>query len=391
MLLNEDEDDCNELKDDGNDVEDIREDSLEMSGKNPDIVIKNLKFTSKTKRYARKMCKLCLTFKEGWKIYIRQEIVLIGFSMACLYLTVLGFSGVTASYLLTQGLRQDLIGLFQGVGAIFGVAGTILYPFLHKRFGTIRTGLFGISSQVTLLSLCVIGVFLPSNRGVASTGHYYAPDCPARTANNDNMNFTSLVYPVVPTPSSMSAISTHAIQPTPCVIESTSTVAHKSLSPTLMPTPYPCEGFTSASASILPITSDVSNPYTMETPQPPVNSRTSFGLYFLVAGVITCRIGLWTFDLAVQQLVQEKVVEEERGVVTGVMFAMNSINDMLHYGLVIAAPRPENFNILTVISFLMVSLGWVLYAVYVRKNRGHLTHFGDCIRKVKSMSRHKGN
>ena len=98
----------------------------------------------------------------------------------------------------------------------------------------------------------------------------------------------------------------------------------------------------------------------------------------MLLGVICCRIGLWTFDLAVQQLVQENVKEEERGVVGGVMNAMNSVMDMMHYVLVIAAPRPEHFRILTVISVGMVTLGLILYNTYLRKVRGHIFHVKDC-------------
>lgn len=110
-------------------------------------------------------------------------------------------------------------------------------------------------------------------------------------------------------------------------------------------------------------------------------------LIFMLLGVICCRIGLWTFDLAVQQLVQEKVKEEERGVVSGVMNAMNSIMDMLHYVLVIAAPRPEHFSILTVISVGMVTLGLILYMAYLRKVRGHIFHVKDCYHRIKRMFR----
>ena len=56
------------------------------------------------------------------------------------------------------------------------------------------------------------------------------------------------------------------------------------------------------------------------------------------------------------------------------MNVMNSIMDMLHYVLVIAAPRPEHFRILTLISVAMVTVGAVLYAVYLRKVRGHFFH-----------------
>jgi hypothetical protein len=110
----------------------------------------------------------------------------------------------------------------------------------------------------------------------------------------------------------------------------------------------------------------------------------------MLLGIICCRIGLWTFDLAVQQLVQEKVKEEERGVVGGVMNAMNSIMDMMHYVLVIAAPRPEHFRILTVISVGMVTLGLILYMVYLRKVRGHIFHIKDCYYRIRRKVRGDG-
>ena len=46
-----------------------------------------------------------MTLKNGWRIYIRQDIALVGFAMASIYLTVLGFSGVTSAYFLTQVSR----------------------------------------------------------------------------------------------------------------------------------------------------------------------------------------------------------------------------------------------------------------------------------------------
>ncbi len=215
-----------------------------------------------------------------------------------------------------------LIGICQGVGAVFGVLGTILYPFLRRRFGTVRTGLFGISSQLAILMLCVAAVFVPSHRVKNNASGYYSPVCGNATFNN---------------------------------INDTSFANHTPSQPLSTPTPSP----------------------------PSQASQVNVAVILLLMGVVGCRIGLWTFDLAVQQLVQEKVVEEERGVVGGVMNAMNSIMDMLHYVLVIAAPRPEHFRWLTLISVAMVTLGLVLYATYIRKVRGHFFHFKDCYQRIK--------
>lgn len=277
------------------------------------------------------------TFKDGWRIYIRQDIALVGFSLASIYLTVLGFSGVTSSYFLTQGLRNDLIGVFQGVGAIFGVFGTILYPFLRKKFGTVRTGLFGISTQLLILTFCIAAIVVPSSRTSSEATGYYSPDC----RNDTEMD----VLMGTPGPSTV------------CV----------------HPTVSPSQTYNT------PLVSSISIP--LENCTMPANATPKGGkniaLILMLVGVVACRTGLWIFDLAVQQLIQEKVVEEERGVVSGVINAMIAIMDMLHYVLVIAAPRPEHFRVLTAISFFMVFVGWLLYSIYVRKSRGHFFHCKD--------------
>ena len=296
-------------------------------------------------------------FKNGWKIYIRQEIALVGFSMASIYLTVLGFSGVTSSYFLTQGLRSDLIGLFQGIGAIFGVSGTVLYPFLRKRFGTIRTGLFGISTQLFILLFCIAAVFVPSRRIFSDASGYYSPDCSSFLNDSADNVIEQDTFLTLNTPTTCTDGSSSQILPTPHIAASN-------------------QQYISCSTSVVPTFQNSSSVF---------NSTSSPGVavVFMLIGVVGCRIGLWIFDLAVQQLVQEKVIEEERGVVSGVMNAMNSVMDMLHYVLVIVAPRPEHFNILVIISFIMVTFGWLLYCIYVRKSRGHFFHFRDCSNYIK--------
>ena len=369
--------------------------------------------------------------------------------MASIYLTVLGFSGVTSSYFLTQGLRNDLIGVCQGVGAIFGVLGTIFYPFLRKKFGTVRTGLFGISTQLVVLMFCVAAVFVPSHRVESNATSYYAPDCssenngtvydnttisiatsiavhPSTTVHSSMMVGSSVSLLITPTATqqltftpnyvtsssssgppyvtSLSSFGPSYVTPSssfgPSYVTSSSSFEPSYVTPLSSFGPSYVTSLSSFGPSYVTSSSEVRyttdlprptprlssqySPLPTHTPTPSPSNSTSSGsevsvaVILLLAGVICCRIGLWTFDLAVQQLVQEKVVEEERGVVGGVMNAMNSIMDMLHYVMVIVAPRPEHFGILTLISVAMVMLGWILYGVYVRKSRGHFFHFRDC-------------
>ena len=136
--------------------------------------------------YLSKLATPYRTLKNGFRIFIRQEIALVGFALATIYLTVLGFSGVTSTYFLTQGLDTGLIGLFYGLGGLIGICGTILYPFLRKRVGTVRAGLVGFSLQVTMLLFCGVAVFLPGVPTASSDTGYYSPNCSLSNDTGDD-------------------------------------------------------------------------------------------------------------------------------------------------------------------------------------------------------------
>merc|ERR1711936_1268471 len=95
----------------------------------------------------------------------------------------------------------------------------------------------------------------------------------------------------------------------------------------------------------------------------------------LLFGIITARFGLWVVDLTVTQLLQEKVAEGERGVVNGVQDSLNNSLDLLKCVMVIILPDMETFAILIFLSFVSINIGWLMYALYSRSQRGHLFHF----------------
>ncbi|XP_068406609.1 uncharacterized protein [Eschrichtius robustus] len=51
------------------------------------------------------------------------------------------------------------------------------------------------------------------------------------------------------------------------------------------------------------------------------------------------RLGLWSFDLTVSQLLQENILETERGAVNGVQCSLNYLMDLIHFVLVMLAPQ----------------------------------------------------
>merc|ERR1712156_1038415 len=95
----------------------------------------------------------------------------------------------------------------------------------------------------------------------------------------------------------------------------------------------------------------------------------------LMSGIIAARFGLWITDLTINQILQERVEEERRGVINGVQDSMNNSLDLLKCVLVILLPQPRQFGFLVILSFTFVSSGWLMYAQYSRQQRGHLFHF----------------
>ena len=89
----------------------------------------------------------------------------------------------------------------------------------------------------------------------------------------------------------------------------------------------------------------------------------------LMTGTILARVGLWGFDLTITQLIQENVAEEERGIFNGVQSALNNLQDVLRFILVLIFPSPSQFWILIIFSSAFLTIGYSLYLVYVYKSR----------------------
>ena len=76
-----------------------------------------------------------------------------------------------------------------------------------------------------------------------------------------------------------------------------------------------------------------------------------------LAGIILARFGLWIVDLTINQILQERVAEERRGVVNGVQDSINNTFDLLKCVFVILLPAEETFALLIFISFASINLG----------------------------------
>ncbi|KAK4446081.1 Ferroporti-1 [Podospora aff. communis PSN243] len=94
----------------------------------------------------------------------------------------------------------------------------------------------------------------------------------------------------------------------------------------------------------------------------------------LVVSVAMSRLGLWGFDLCAQNIVQDEVEPDHRGAFSTVETSFQNLFEMLSYITTIVFSRPEEFRWPAVISIGAVYVAGGLYALFVRKRRGHLFH-----------------
>ncbi|KAH0454684.1 hypothetical protein IEQ34_016608 [Dendrobium chrysotoxum] len=105
---------------------------------------------------------------DAWIVYFNQDVVLPGVALALLYFSVLrlvssiflGFTNLSISItilvpfgtLMTatlewKGIPAYVIGIARGISAIIGIMATVVYPIVHSRISTLRTGLWSIWTQ----------------------------------------------------------------------------------------------------------------------------------------------------------------------------------------------------------------------------------------------------
>ncbi|KAF5737270.1 hypothetical protein HS088_TW13G00149 [Tripterygium wilfordii] len=102
-------------------------------------------------------------FVGAWIVYLRQDVVLPGVSLALLYFTVLSFGTLMTAALEWDGIPAYAIGIARGVSATIGIAATVVYPRLHSRILALRTGLWSIWSQWACLLICVASVWIENS------------------------------------------------------------------------------------------------------------------------------------------------------------------------------------------------------------------------------------
>ncbi|KAB5533434.1 Ferroporti-1 [Coniochaeta sp. 2T2.1] len=99
----------------------------------------------------------------------------------------------------------------------------------------------------------------------------------------------------------------------------------------------------------------------------------------LVVGVAVSRVGLWSYDLCAQGIVQDEVEADHRGSFSTVEAAFQNLFELASYVTTIIFSRPDQFRWPVAISIAAAYVAGGLYASFVRQRRGHLFHKPACI------------
>jgi iron-regulated transporter 1 len=188
-------------------------------------------------------------------------------SLALLYLTVMSFGTLMTAYLKYSGLKEAELSIYRGFGALSGIAATLVFPTLHKKYGLIITGAAAIWTQL----LCLV------------------------------------------------------LAATPAII-----------------------------ISLL----------NRQGTEQESNTPSVLAIRLLVVGLILSRFGLWGFDLAVNQILQETVSSANLGSVNGVQGSLQSLFQMLGYVAGVVIWRPAQFSLLMMGSVAAVGAAAVLFTLY---------------------------
>eukprot|EP01083_Nonionella_stella_P085578 237348_1 len=77
----------------------------------------------------------CTKIIGGWKFYIRSQMLYASVAYCMLYCSVLDSGSLVAAYLRTDGISYSVLGITKGIGALFGITGTLLTPCLRNSCG----------------------------------------------------------------------------------------------------------------------------------------------------------------------------------------------------------------------------------------------------------------
>ncbi|MBL7542588.1 MAG: MFS transporter [Bdellovibrionaceae bacterium] len=104
---------------------------------------------------------------SGWKSFFSEPVSLAVIAYALLWLSVLSPHGVLLTAYLTDGwkLPEWEIGIFRGLGAFFGLGATLLFPWVNKKLGLIKTAHIFLAFQSASVITALMFFYMDNRTG----------------------------------------------------------------------------------------------------------------------------------------------------------------------------------------------------------------------------------
>ncbi|RVX68592.1 hypothetical protein B0A52_07019 [Exophiala mesophila] len=118
-------------------------------------------------------------------------------------------------------------------------------------------------------------------------------------------------------------------------------------------------------------------------------TRTAFIIFILA--IISSRIGLWSFDLCAQFIIQESISASSRGSFSAMETSLQNLFELCAFAMTIVFPRPNQFRYPALASLVAIYCSAAVYAAFVRDRRGHLLHMPSCIKTARCHDQHAYN
>ncbi|KAF9908880.1 hypothetical protein EC991_009286 [Linnemannia zychae] len=118
---------------------------------------------------------------------------------------------------------------------------------------------------------------------------------------------------------------------------------------------------------------------------------------FIFAGMALSRIGVWSFDLVITQIMQEYIQSDpssssnnndnynNAGIINGWHYSLMNLFELAQFFLTMVWPDPQVYYIPCTISFVCVVVGAVVYTAHLFRMRGHLFHYHRIVSSVGSF------
>lgn len=72
-------------------------------------------------------------FVNGWSTYFNHKVFFASLGMSALWATAIDWGVLILTYLSWSGMDMSVLAICRGSGALLGVFGTFIYPFLNRK------------------------------------------------------------------------------------------------------------------------------------------------------------------------------------------------------------------------------------------------------------------